>query len=78
MDGLGTVYLERIRIKSKFYADSFALLLYCKIEFGALSKDSITEKNSVIVADGKNYQTMLYNHDDRIPFSVSGESLQTS
>ena len=27
MDGLGTVYLERIRIKSKFYADSFALLL---------------------------------------------------
>lgn len=35
-----------------------ALPCYCKIEFGALSKDSITEKNSVIAADGKNYQTM--------------------
>ena len=36
-----------------------ALPYYCKIEFGALSKDSITEKNSAIAADGKNYHTML-------------------
>lgn len=35
-----------------------ALPYYCKIEFGALSKDSITEKNSAIAADGKNYHTM--------------------
>lgn len=38
-----------------------ALPCYCKIEFGALSKVSITEKNSAIAADGKNYQTMFYN-----------------
>jgi hypothetical protein len=36
-----------------------ALPYYCKIEFGALSKDSITEKNSAIAADGKNYHTMF-------------------
>ena len=30
-----------------------ALPCCCKIEFGALSKDSITEKNSAIAADEK-------------------------
>lgn len=51
MDGLGSVYLERIRIKRANHMQ-IALPCYCKIEFGALSKDSITEKNSVIAADG--------------------------
>ena len=36
-----------------------ALPSYCKIEFGVLSKHSITEKNSAIAADGKNYHTMF-------------------
>ena len=52
MDGLGTVYLERIRIK-RANPMQIALPSYCKIEFGVLSKDSITEKNSAIAADGK-------------------------
>ena len=58
MDGLGSVYLERIRIK-RANPMQIALPCYCKIEFGALSKDSITEKNSAIAADGKNYHTMF-------------------
>ena len=52
MDGLGTVYLERIRIK-RANPMQIALPCCCKIEFGALSKDSITEKNSAIAADEK-------------------------
>lgn len=35
-----------------------ALPYYCKIEFGALSKDSITEKNSAIAADGNKLETV--------------------
>ena len=77
MDGLGSVYLERIRIK-RANPMQIALPYYCKIKFGALSKDSITEKNSAIAADRKNYQTMFYNLDARIPFSVSGANLQIS
>ncbi len=50
MDGLGTVYLERIRIK-RANPMQIALPYYCKIESEALSKDSITEKNSVIAGD---------------------------
>lgn len=52
-----------------------ALLCYCKIESGTLTKYSITEFFSVIAADGKNYQTMFYNLDGRVSFRVSGESL---
>ena len=50
MDGLGTVYLEIIRIK-RANPMQIALAYYCKIESGALNKDSITEKNSVIAGD---------------------------
>lgn len=53
MDGLGTVYLEIIRIK-RANPMQIALPYYCKIESEALSKDSITEKNSAIATDGKN------------------------
>ena len=47
MNRLGTVYLERSCIKRANHIQ-IALPCYCKIEFGTLSKDSITEKNSVI------------------------------
>lgn len=45
-----------------------ALSSYCKTE---------SEKNSATVDDRKNYQTMFYNLDSSVSFSVSGESLQT-
>ena len=60
MDGLGTVYLERIRIK-RANPMQIALPYYCKIEFGALSKDSITEKNSAIAADGNKLEDTVQN-----------------
>lgn len=38
-----------------------ALLCYCKIESGTLTKYSITEENSVIAADGKNFRDCKLN-----------------
>jgi hypothetical protein len=57
-DELETVYLERICIAEQIL---YRLLYYgyYKIESGTLTKYSITEKNSAIAADGKNYQTMF-------------------
>lgn len=50
---LSIVIMERIRIK-RANPMQIALPYYCKIESEALSKDSITEKNSAIATDGKN------------------------
>lgn len=40
-----------------------ALSSYCKIEFGVLSKDSITEKNSAIAADVEKLSYNVLNLD---------------
>ena len=43
--------------------DNIGLHLKNIFASGELVKDSVTEKNSVTAADGKNYQTMFYNLD---------------
>ncbi len=43
--------------------DNISLHLKNIFASGELVKDSVTEKNSVTAADGKNYQTMFYNLD---------------
>ena len=43
--------------------DNISLHLKNIFASGELAKDSVTEKNSVTAADGKNYQTMFYNLD---------------
>lgn len=54
-----------------------ALPYYCKIEFGALSKDSITEKTRQLPPMGKLSYNVL-NLDGSTLFCVSKESPQCS
>ena len=61
------VYVEAICI-NRANTMQIALSSYCKTE---------SEKNSATVDDRKNYQTMFYNLDSSVSFSVSEESLQT-
>ena len=54
--------------------DNISLHLKNIFASGELAKDSVTEKNSVTAADGKNYQTMFYNLDAIISVGRTGLS----
>lgn len=70
-DGIQVMYKdETIWVTQKAMAqlfdcstDNISLHLKNIFASGELIKDSVTEKNSVTAADGKNYQTMFYNLD---------------
>lgn len=70
-DGIQVMYKdETIWVTQKAMAqlfdcstDNIGLHLKNIFASGELIKDSVTEKNSVTAADGKNYQTMFYNLD---------------
>ncbi|MCL3852919.1 virulence RhuM family protein [Parabacteroides sp. GYB001] len=58
--------------------DNISLHLKNIFASGELVKDSVTEKNSVTAADGKNYQTMFYNLDAIISVGYRVNSIRAT